>query len=194
MSVTTVAAGAGARGRSGSPGRGFCHRQLERVEGVFERFAERPPLPFRDHRQALDRHRPGLDLDDDLNIAVARCRSGTGGSGAGSPAPRMPVDARRMPFGPTRPECAQAPRAAAPGGLTSLSPARSPRAFPADPSTTCRHCHPGFGCAAGGRMVTPRLDPSARGRVSLLHFPPLRHRDPSRCWRPRAAASRTRSS
>jgi hypothetical protein len=42
-------------------------------------------LPFRDHKQALDRHRPGLDLDDNLNIAVARCRSGTGGSGAGSP-------------------------------------------------------------------------------------------------------------
>src|SRR4029077_4180582 len=71
MSVTTAAGCPGARGRSGSPGRGFCHRQLERVEGIFELFADRPPLPLRDHRQALDRHRPGLDLDDNLNIAIA---------------------------------------------------------------------------------------------------------------------------
>ena len=48
----------------------FCQRQFERVEGVFERLAERPLLPFRDHKQALDRRRLGLDLDDDLNIVV----------------------------------------------------------------------------------------------------------------------------
>ena len=48
----------------------FCKRQFERVEGVFERLAERPLLPFRDHKQALDRCRLGLDLDDDLDIGV----------------------------------------------------------------------------------------------------------------------------
>jgi hypothetical protein len=57
----------------------------KRVEGVFERLAERPLLPFRDHKQALDRRRPGLDLDDDLNIAVGRRRSGARGAGAASP-------------------------------------------------------------------------------------------------------------
>ena len=55
---------------SDSTHRLFCKRQFERVEGVFERLAERPLLPFRDNKQALDRRRLGLDLDDDLNIAV----------------------------------------------------------------------------------------------------------------------------
>jgi hypothetical protein len=57
MSVTTAAAGVGARGRSGSPGRRFCHRQLERVESVSERLAERPFLTF---RGKLDWQHPDL--------------------------------------------------------------------------------------------------------------------------------------
>jgi hypothetical protein len=61
--------------------RRHCQRQLERVEGVFKRLAERPLLSFGDHKQALDRCRPGLDLDDDLNIAVGRRRSGAWGAG-----------------------------------------------------------------------------------------------------------------
>jgi hypothetical protein len=68
-----------------SPRRRFCQRQFERVEGVFKRLAERPLLPFRDHKQALDRRGPGLDFDDDLNIAVGRRRSGARGAGAASP-------------------------------------------------------------------------------------------------------------
>ena len=69
MSVTTAAASADA-GRLESACRRFCHRQLKRVEGVFERLAERPVLSLRDQKQALDRQSPGLDFDDDLNIAI----------------------------------------------------------------------------------------------------------------------------
>jgi hypothetical protein len=54
-------------GARDSSHRRFCKRQLDRVDSVFERLTERPLLPFRDHKPALDRHRPGLDLDDDLN-------------------------------------------------------------------------------------------------------------------------------
>jgi hypothetical protein len=45
---------------------------------------QRPLLPFRDHKQALDRCRLGLDLDDDLNIAVGRRRLRGLGRGASS--------------------------------------------------------------------------------------------------------------
>src|SRR4029077_19308741 len=71
MSVTAVAAGAGARGRSGfAP---FLPCQLERVESVFERLAERPLLPFREELDlAASRLGPAVRS---IREVKARCAS-----------------------------------------------------------------------------------------------------------------------
>ena len=57
MSVTTAAAGAGARGRPGSPGRRFCHRYSEHgyflaVEDVFKQWELLQTVGHRDQRQS----------------------------------------------------------------------------------------------------------------------------------------------